>query len=132
MAIKNISNDPDTEPFPIYLISQVLFGLSMISDEEKYDHITINEVKYHAKRGDLIPFLKASAGGYFASNNLDQFPKFTFWYTDQIAALCHTMDGRERRKYGIENRGISLLISYTAEILQSNHVPLQFMSYDNP
>jgi hypothetical protein len=28
------------------------------------------------------------------------------------------MDGRERRKYAIQNRGLCLLISYTDEIIQ--------------
>jgi hypothetical protein len=37
---------------------------------------------------------------------------------EAISGNCRAMEGSERRKYGIENNGICLLISYTAEILQ--------------
>lgn len=114
----------DKLPFPVTLISNVMFGLAIMIDTGEHDGITLDEVKLHAFDGDLIEFLKAQAGGYFASNLFDEFPVFSRWYAERIAEICTSMDRRERRKYGIEKRGLALLVAYTAEILQSDRVPL--------
>ena len=45
-------------------------------------------------------------------------PIFIDWYVARLKDNCEVMEGRERRKYGIESRGLCLLISYTAEIIQ--------------
>lgn len=116
----------DTPPYPVSLLALVLFGLSAMLDTGKHDDITFDEVKRHSLQGDLLDFLKARAGGYFASNFADTVPNFSKWYTAQIADNCTAMEGRERRKYGVETRGLCLLISYTAEIIQSNRPPLTF------
>lgn len=67
---------------------------------------------------------KARNGGSFAMNLHEVRPGFARWYVEQIADNCKAMGGRERRKYGIERRGLCLLISYTAEILQTDKAPI--------
>lgn len=107
-------------PFTLACLSMVLFGLSVLADSGETDDITIEEVKKHAYEGDLIEFLTAKGGGVFASGFLEasSWKEFRAWYVEQIRDNCRSMEGRERRKYGIKNRGICLLISYTAEIIQ--------------
>jgi hypothetical protein len=107
-------------PYPISCVTMVLFGLSVLADSGDTDEITIAEVKKHAYDGDLIEFLTEKGGGVFASGFLEapSWKKFRAWYGEQIRANCRSMEGRERRKYGIDDRGICLLISYTAEIIQ--------------
>jgi hypothetical protein len=80
----------------------------------------LEDVKAHAQAGDLIEFLTEKADGSFGGGflNTPSWQGFATWYVEQIAENCRAMSGRERRKYGIKNRGICLLISYTAEILQ--------------
>lgn len=95
----------------------LLFGLSAMLDTGKHDGITIDEVKRHAKAGDLLDFLRTRNGGSFAMGVADN-NKFGKWWEEEIADNCATMDGRERRKYAIQGRGLCLLISYTAEIIQ--------------
>ena len=124
-----MSESLDSLPFPISLVANVLFGLSMLLDTGMHDGISIDEVKQHAKAGDLIEFLQGEGGGYFASNIFDSFPVFRKWYSEQIAANCQAMEGRERRKCGIENRGLCLLVSYTAEIIQQNKAPLYLANH---
>ncbi len=114
----------DQEPYPISLIANVLFGISALLDDGRLDDLTFDDVKRHAELGSLIEFLKEKGGGYFASNLFDMTPNFRKWYSKMIADNCWAMDGRERRKYGLENRGVCLLISYTAEIIQTSEVPL--------
>ena len=107
-------------PYSMASMAMILFGLSILADSGKTDDVTIEEVKAHARSGDLIEFLAEKGGGMFASDFLKtpSQREFKAWYIAQIRDNCDAMDGRERRKYGIKNRGICLLISYTAEIIQ--------------
>jgi hypothetical protein len=111
--------EPWAPPFPISFLTMILFGLSIMLDHGEND-ITIEEVKHHAKSGDLLDFLKERAGGVFASGFLEMsgMEEFKKWYVANIHDNCVAMDGRERRKYGIKERGLCLLVSYTAEIIQ--------------
>jgi hypothetical protein len=72
----------------------------------------------------LLEFLKERNGGSATWGITDAHPAFAKWYSGQIADNCRSMAGRETRKYGIEKRGLCLLISYTAEIIQTNRIPL--------
>ena len=124
-------------PYSMACMAMVLFGLSCLLDSGNADDITLEDVKAHARDGDLIQFLTEKAGGSFGDGFLDApgWEGFSAWYVERIRENCHAMDGRERRKYGIENRGICLLISYTAEILQQatdKELNLQRRMYSEP
>ena len=121
----------DGNPYPISLLAMVFFGLSSLLDTGENDDISFEDVRQHSANGDLIAFLKQRGGGYFASNILDSHPGFTKWYVKQIDNNCKAMHNRERRKYGVEQRGLCLLISYTAEILQMNNAPFRFTKHVN-
>jgi hypothetical protein len=108
----------DEPPFHISYLAMMLFSLSAMLDSGQHDGITIDDVKRHARAGDLIKFLQDCNGGSFAMGITESNPEFGKWYVQQICDNCKAMEGRERRKYGIQNRGLCLLISYTAEIIQ--------------
>jgi hypothetical protein len=108
----------DKPPFPVSSLAMVLFGLSAMLDSGKHDDISFDDVKRHARAGDLIEFLSRRAGRPFASGFVEHYPAFASWYVEKVRDSCEAMSGRERRKYGISNRGLCLLISYTAEIIQ--------------
>jgi len=107
-------------PYPIYCLTMTLFGLSTLMDHHDCDDVTLEEVKEHARKGDLIEYLTGKGDGVFADDffKLDMSAGFKEWYVKAIADQCRSMDGRERRKYAIDKRGICLLISYTAELIQ--------------
>lgn len=105
-------------PFHISYLAMVLFGLSQMLDSGKHDEITLDEVKEHARSGDLIKFLEKRNGGSFAMGVHKSNNDFAAWYQRKILDNIDAMDSRERRKYAIKNRGLCLLISYTAEIIQ--------------
>jgi AcrR family transcriptional regulator len=107
-------------PYSMACMAMVLFGLSSLLDSGSADDVTLDDVKAHAHAGDLIEFLTEKAGGVFASGVLEgpSWAPFRKWYVEQIRDHCRAMDGRERRKYGVTHRGVCLLVSYTAEILQ--------------
>jgi|SRR5579872_3690664 len=107
-------------PYLMSALAMIFFGLSHMLDSGNCDDITLEEVKQHAREDDLIAFLTEKAGGVFASGFLEgaENAGLAKWYVEQIRENCDAMEGRERRKYGIRHRGICLLISYTAEIMQ--------------
>jgi len=100
----------------------MLFGLSAMLDSGKHDDISVDDVKRHSRTGDLLTFLRDRNGGSFAMGIDESNPEFARWYAKQISDNCAAMSGRERRKYAIQNRGLCLLISYTAEIIQQGEV----------
>ena len=112
---------PFDAPFPISFLTLMILNLSSLLDSGKHDDISLEDVKEHARAGDLIPFLNGRAKrveGTFDNGFFEVEPRFIDWYITQLRDICEAIDGRERRKYGIESRGLCLLISYTAEIIQ--------------
>ena len=112
---------PFDAPFPISFLTLMIFNLSSLLDSGKHDDISLEDVREHARAGDLIPFLNDRAkrvGDTFDNGFFEAEPRFVAWYGAQLADICDVMETRERRKYRIESRGLCLLISYTAEIIQ--------------
>ena len=108
-------------PFPISFLTLMLFNLSSMLDSGKHDEISLEEVKNHVRIGDLVPFLNERANQVqdtFDNGFFRVELTFIEWYISKLRDNCEVMEGRERRKYGIESRGLCLLISYTAEIIQ--------------
>ena len=90
-------------------------------DSGKHDDISLKDVKEHLDAGDLIQFLNRRAkqdDGTFDNGFSEAEPTFIDWYLARLKDNAKVLEGRERRKYGIESRGLCLLISYTAEIIQ--------------
>jgi hypothetical protein len=107
-------------PYSVINLAQIIFALSSLADAGK--SVSIEDVKEHAYAGDLWHYVgdlgaKHSLG--FQMYSSPHWEEFRAWYVGEISGNCRAMEGRERRKYGIENNGICLLISYTAEILQA-------------
>ena len=107
-------------PYSVVNLAQIIFALSSMVDEGKT--APIKDVKDHAYAGDLWHYLwDLGAKDHFGFQAYSSPPweEFRAWYVAGISENCRSMEGSERRKYGIENNGICLLISYTAEILQA-------------
>lgn len=108
-------------PFPISYLTLMLFSLSSMLDSGKHDDISLEDVKTHLGKGDLIPFLDERArqvADTFDNGFSKLEPHFIDWYVAQLKDNSEVMAGSERGKYGIQTRGLCLLISYTAEIIQ--------------
>ena len=112
---------PFDAPFPISFLTLMILNLSSLLDSGKHDDISLEDVREHARAGDLIPFLNDRAkrvGDTFDNGFFEVEPRFVDWYGTQLTDICDVMETRERRKFRIESRGLCLLISYTAEIIQ--------------
>jgi len=54
---------PFDAPFPISFLTLMIFNLSSLLDSGKHDDISLEDVREHARAGDLIPFLNDRANG---------------------------------------------------------------------
>lgn len=106
----------DEKPFHVCWLAMMLFGFSAMLDSGKHDDISFADVKRHVAAGDLIRFLSDRAGWSIDQGLTQNLPNFVAWYHERLASLCNAID--ERRKFGLERRGLCLLISYTAELIQ--------------
>jgi hypothetical protein len=107
-------------PYSVINLSQIIFALSSMVDEGKT--VPIKDVRDHAYAGDLWHYIgDLGAKHYlgFQSYSAPQWEEFRAWYVEEISGNCRATETSERRKYGIDNNGLCLLISYTAEILQA-------------
>lgn len=99
----------------MYKFTYLLWQFNMMLDSGKYDKITVSDIKSRIEKGTLPDYLKI------------QFPDADFsmieaqewsYLMQEWSGLADTVD--ERRKMGVENRGICLLLAYTINGLQTH------------
>jgi len=96
----------------------LILNLNYLVDHGLHAGVSLDEVKQHIRRGDVLDWL-----GQWFKGSVDVSP-----YThdravhDEITrGLQELLDGYagdERRKWGVENNGICLLIAWTAALVQ--------------
>lgn len=99
-------------------LTLMILEINAIIDSGKHDNITIQEMENHISTGDVIAFLKTRCVG---SCDLSWVPSASEFETDYILRLQDILGayaGSERRKWGVENKGLCLLLAWTNEIIQ--------------
>jgi hypothetical protein len=94
-----------------YLLWQFIAAM----DTGKYDSLTLEEVQRHADARTIPAFLVDRFGSDLDLSMIE--PQDWSAISDAWANLSNAVDAR--RKFGVENRGICLLMAYTQECLQS-------------
>ena len=123
-----------------------IYQINAAIDTGKYQDISIAEVKEHIKEGDLLPYLERTLGDDVdlslfipvkdlgAPDQIDGKKDKIFWIKSQvqwsgratkrveelIESLQRILDvgaGDEKRKWGIENSGLCLLVAWITEII---------------
>ncbi|MDE0052761.1 MAG: hypothetical protein OXP28_05680 [Gammaproteobacteria bacterium] len=106
----------------LYLTLLILHYNSLI-DSGKYDDITISDVHEHIETGTVLRFITERAGTdvdlslHFSAKAADQ--SFEQYYARYLRAIFYGSAGNERRKWGVEKRGLCLLVAWTNEIIQA-------------
>jgi len=93
----------------------IAFYLNSAMDSGRYDDLSIDKVKQEIEAGTIFPFLRTHLGSDLDLSILrteDEAELLAEWQ-DHLAAV------NERRKMGIEKRGLTLLIAYLLEGIQS-------------
>ena len=94
-----------------YIIREVNAAL----DSGGYDDLPMQEVSQHIEAGDVVPWLKGRVLEADLSLLTEQIANE---YQAGLADIYGGYAGNERRKWGVENRGLCLLIAWTAELIQ--------------
>ena len=97
-----------------YKFRQLVWDFNALLDTGKHDGITVDEVTRHAGNGTISGFLKDRFGGEIDTSLIE--PEDWLVLNDEWQSFSNAID--ERRKMGIENKGVCLLLGYALESLQ--------------
>jgi hypothetical protein len=100
-------------------LTWMLLELNHLLDTGKYDAISVDEVKKHIHAGTVLDFLqeRAAEDVDLSSYTTTVYGNFKEFYGSYLRNIIYAYGGNERRKWGVENRGLCLLIAWTTEIL---------------
>ena len=114
----------------ISTLTYVLFMLNRALEKESWKDITFDDVYDHLDSGDLVAFLE---------DRLDiDLPIVTPELRQGrllLPALRHAAEflrGSERRKMGINQNGVCLIIGFIAELIQSGQWDLDSLGLSDP
>ena len=99
-------------------LTLTVLNLSAALDTGKFDSLTVEEACSMIQSGDLVEALRSRCGQDIDLSYFDAEP-FISSRLSYIEALKSLLDvGGAERKWGIQNRGLCLLISWTNELIQ--------------
>lgn len=119
--IEKIIDALDTLPaMNLNAITMIMRNISVILDSNKYTDISIADIHRHIEDGTVLDFIANldeahELKGIMASELWKGFDKF---YVQSLQSIYFAYAGDERRRWGIENSGICLLLAWTNEIIQ--------------
>lgn len=101
-------------------LTLLIHQINHLLDTGRYDTITLEDVTSHIEDGSILQFLKQRADeDVDLSAHLDDglmYGNFERFYIAHLRSLLNVADAG--RKWGVENRGLCLLIAMTNEIVQ--------------
>lgn len=115
-------NDVSRSSVKLNHLTLLILEYNSIIDSGKYGDITISDIHEHIKSGTVLRFIEERAGGdvdlslQLAASVGDQ--SFEDYYAGYLRAIYHGSAGDERRKWGVKNHGLCLLVAWTNEIIQ--------------
>lgn len=102
-------------------LTLLILEYNQILDTGKYNHITIKDIHREIKQGTVLRYISNIAGSDADfSIYLDVHDELGFeaQYAKHLQSIYGGYAGQERRKWGIQNLGLCLLIAWTNEIIQ--------------
>ncbi|MDE0093273.1 MAG: hypothetical protein OXO49_02070 [Gammaproteobacteria bacterium] len=115
----------DTPAVDLVLLTFLILQYNKLLDRGICNDITIEDVHNHIENGTILRFIDEEARRVGDSLNLKIFLKaeadeqtFEEYYVKYLQATYGAYAGDERRRWGVENNGLCLLIAWTVEIIQ--------------
>ncbi len=90
-------------------------------DTGRFDNISVTKAKEVIDKGEVLQYLQSLAPDIVDLSLIigdSPYPGFAKFYHNEMKDILGGYGGRERRKWGIENRGLCLLLAWTNEIVQ--------------
>ncbi len=101
------------------MVTLLILRINSLIDSGKYNNIAFEEIHNAIEKKSLLRFLKAKCGDdarfdlhMTASNGFEKE------YEERIYNLYSAYAGDERRKWGIQNSGLCLVLAWTNELIQ--------------
>jgi hypothetical protein len=93
--------------------------LTALLDTGQYDAIPIEQIHEHIEKGDVLTFV-CDLGGRDIDLSIhlktDTYGDFEAWCVEGLQRMFNAYGGDERRKWGVERRGLCLLITWIIEL----------------
>jgi hypothetical protein len=102
-------------------LTLLILHVNSLIDSGKYNDITIEDIHRAIEGKRVLRFLKERAGSDVdLSIHLDSkaYGSFESYYEAQLESIYGGYAGQERRKWGVENSGLCLVLAWTNEIIQ--------------
>lgn len=104
----------------LHAITMITRNLVHLIDTGKYAEITIGEIHGHIEAETILDFVSSLEGAEELKGAMQGglWQGFVSFYTKSLKSIYYGYAGDERRRWGIENSGICLLLAWTNEIVQ--------------
>lgn len=99
-------------------LTNAILEITMLIDSGRHDGISLSDVKEQIKKGTVVRFLIDRGADFSAHLEGSAYGNFEKWYGDKLERIREAYAGDERRKWGIEKRGLCLLLAWTNELIQ--------------
>lgn len=98
-------------------LTTMILELNSLIDSGEHDDITVEQAVRAVAEGSVLRLVRERAGREFlypcAAN-----PAFEGFYSANLLDILEAYGGSGRRKWGVEKKGLCLLLAWTTEILQ--------------
>lgn len=119
--LKQIEAITELPRYKVSALTLLILELNHLIDSGKYNHISIDEIYEVIEQKRIIPYLteKTKGNADFSCYRDDgPYSNFVEHYHEQMNNLYHGYAGDERRKWGVENLGLCLLLAWTNQLIQ--------------
>ena len=102
-------------------LTLLILEYNQLLDTGKYSHITIEDIHREIQKGTILRYISNIAGSdadFSIYLDVHDEPDFEAQYAKHLQLIYGGYSGQERRKWGIQNLGLCLLIAWTNEIIQ--------------
>lgn len=102
-------------------LTSLILNINSLIDSGKYSDISIQDIHTAIEGKRVLRFLKERVGANIdLSIHLESkaYGDFESYYEGQLENIYGGYAGQERRKWGVENSGLCLVLAWTNEIIQ--------------
>lgn len=102
-------------------LTLLVMKLNHLIDSNKYGGITIEDAHQAIKQKNIIPYLTDTTKGdsdFSVYGTEGPYANSVDNYHEQMLRIYEGYAGNERRKWGVENSGLCLLLAWTTQIIQ--------------
>ena len=121
VLVKQIDAISELPRVKLTALTFLILEINHLIDTGKYNHISISDIQNEIQERNILRYLKEKAG-----NDIDlslflegkAYQSFEEFYSERLEQLYNCYSGDERKKWGVENLGLCLLLAWTNEIVQ--------------